>query len=196
MWPWILQDWEGSSGSFYDQPAAWTGSGGTWLVWDFFLILEGIRVLLCPWLRSIGGIRDSSYSDLSQYETRVMAQMVESTCIAGDLVQSLGWEDPLENTGKYHSSILAWRISMDSGAWQAACSPWGRKESDTTEKLNTMQRLGFVTDLIPCIRRGLAEPSVVTRSWDGRDSRTSFLSFSGGLHPQVRSTLQIHSSGT
>ena len=96
MWPWILQDWEGSSGSFYDQPAAWTGSGGTWLVWDFFLILEGIRVLLCPWLRSIGGIRDSSYSDLSQYETRVMAQMVESTCIAGDLVQSLGWEDPLE----------------------------------------------------------------------------------------------------
>ena len=44
----------------------------------FFLILEGIRVLLCPWLRSIGGIRDSSYSDLSQYETRVMAQMVKN----------------------------------------------------------------------------------------------------------------------
>ena len=40
MWPWILQDWEGSSGSFYDQPAAWTGAGGAWLVWDFFL--EGI----------------------------------------------------------------------------------------------------------------------------------------------------------
>ena len=78
MWPWILQDWEGSNGSFYDQPAAWTGAGGTWLVWDFFLILEGIRVLLCPWLRSIGGIRDSSYSDLSQYETRVMAQMVKN----------------------------------------------------------------------------------------------------------------------
>ena len=36
MWPWILQDWEGSRGSFYDQPAAWTGAGGTWLVWDFF----------------------------------------------------------------------------------------------------------------------------------------------------------------
>ena len=78
MWPWILQDWESSNGSFYDQPAAWTGAGGTWLVWDFFLILEGIRVLLCPWLRSIGGIRDSSYSDLSQYETRVMAQMVKN----------------------------------------------------------------------------------------------------------------------
>ena len=54
---------------------------------------------------------------------------------------------------------------MDRGAWRTACSPWGRKESDTTEKLNTTQRLGFVTDLIPRIRRGLAEPSVVTRSF-------------------------------
>ena len=56
---------------------------------------------------------------------------------------------------------------MDRGAWRAACSPGGQKESDTTEKLNTTQRLGFVTDLIPRIRRGLAEPRVVTRSWDG-----------------------------
>ena len=24
---------------------------------------------------------------------------------------------------------------MDGGAWQAACSPWGHKESDTTERL-------------------------------------------------------------
>ena len=34
----------------------------------------------------------------------------ESTCNAGDLVQSLGWEDPLEKGKATHSSILAWRI--------------------------------------------------------------------------------------
>ena len=32
---------------------------------------------------------------------------------------SLGWEDPLEEGMATHSSILAWRIPMDRGAWQA-----------------------------------------------------------------------------
>ena len=34
-------------------------------------------------------------------------------------VQSLGWEDPLEEGMASHFSILAWRIPMDSGAWWA-----------------------------------------------------------------------------
>ena len=34
----------------------------------------------------------------------------ESACNAGDLVRSLGWEDPLEEGMATHSSILAWRI--------------------------------------------------------------------------------------
>ena len=34
-------------------------------------------------------------------------------------VQSLGWEDPLEECMATHTSILAWRIPMDRGAWQA-----------------------------------------------------------------------------
>ena len=33
-------------------------------------------------------------------------------------VQSLGWEDPLEKRMAACSSILAWRIPMDRGAWQ------------------------------------------------------------------------------
>ena len=32
-------------------------------------------------------------------------------------VQPLGWEDPLEKETATHSSILAWRIPMDRGAW-------------------------------------------------------------------------------
>ena len=35
------------------------------------------------------------------------------------LVQSLGLQDPLEKGMETHSSILAWRIPMDKGAWQA-----------------------------------------------------------------------------
>ena len=34
-------------------------------------------------------------------------------------VRSLGREDPLEEGMATHSSILAWRIPMDRGAWQA-----------------------------------------------------------------------------
>ena len=34
-------------------------------------------------------------------------------------VQSLAWEDPLEEGMATHSSILAWRTSMDKGAWKA-----------------------------------------------------------------------------
>ena len=41
----------------------------------------------------------------------------------GTWVSSLGWEDPLEEGMSTHSSILAWRIFMDRGAW------WATKES-------------------------------------------------------------------
>ena len=34
-------------------------------------------------------------------------------------VQSLGWDDPLEEGTANHSSILAWRISMGRGVWRA-----------------------------------------------------------------------------
>ena len=34
-------------------------------------------------------------------------------------VQSLSWDDPLEEGMASHSSILAWRIPMDRGTWRA-----------------------------------------------------------------------------
>ena len=37
-------------------------------------------------------------------------------------VQSLGWENPLEEGMAIHSRILAWRIPMDRGAWWAVQS--------------------------------------------------------------------------
>ena len=38
---------------------------------------------------------------------------MQETC-----VRSLNWEDALEKEMATHSSILAWRIPMDRGAWQ------------------------------------------------------------------------------
>ena len=52
-------------------------------------------------------------------------------------VRSLGWEDPLEESMAIHASILAWRIPMDRGAWQAIVH--GIAELDMTEQLSTQK---------------------------------------------------------
>ena len=49
----------------------------------------------------------------------LVAQMVKNLpAMRETWVWSLGWEDPLEEGMAIHSSILAWRILMDRGAWQ------------------------------------------------------------------------------
>ena len=50
-------------------------------------------------------------------------------------VRSLGWGDPLEEGMATHSSILAWRIPADRGAWQAMVH--GVAESDWATKHKT-----------------------------------------------------------
>ena len=58
-----------------------------------------------------------------------MAQLVKNPpAMQETWVPPLGWEDPLEKGTATHSSILAWRIP--------GTSPWGCKESDTTEQLS------------------------------------------------------------
>ena len=56
-------------------------------------------------------------------------------------VRSLGWEDPLEEEMATHSSILAWRIPTDGGAWRATV--YGVAKSQT--RLSTAQ-LRFAAD--------------------------------------------------
>ena len=50
-------------------------------------------------------------------------------------VQSLGWEDPLEQEMATHPSTLAWKIPWTEEPGRLH-SPWGHKESDTTEQLH------------------------------------------------------------
>ena len=49
-----------------------------------------------------------------------VAQMVKNPSAVWETwVQSLDWEDPLEEGMATHSSIVAWRIPMDRRAWWA-----------------------------------------------------------------------------
>ena len=49
-----------------------------------------------------------------------MAQIVKNLpALRETWVRPLGWEDPLEEGMGTHSSVLAWRIPMDRGAWLA-----------------------------------------------------------------------------
>ena len=69
-------------------------------------------------------------------------------------VPSLHWEDPLEEGMATHSSILAWKIPMDKGAWPATVHGIG--QWNTAERLSTAQHkltlgweLGTYTSCLP-----------------------------------------------
>ena len=50
----------------------------------------------------------------------LVAHLVKNLpAIRENWVRSLDGEDPLEECMATHSSILAWKIPMDRGAWQA-----------------------------------------------------------------------------
>ena len=60
-----------------------------------------------------------------------MAQMVNYLPARQETwLQSLDWEDSLEEGITTHSSILAWRIPMDRGAWQAGVTKSQTQLSD------------------------------------------------------------------
>ena len=71
--------------------------------------------------------------------TSLVAQTVKNLPVKQKTrVQSLGWEDPLEESMATHSSILAWRIPVDREAWRATVhvdTVLGVTESEGTEQL-------------------------------------------------------------
>ena len=78
-----------------------------------------------------------------------MAQTVKNTtAIRETWARSLGWEDPLEKEMATHSYILAWRVPIDRGAWQATVP--GVTESDTIERLSTSSEPLSKDQLYPC----------------------------------------------
>ena len=69
-----------------------------------------------------------------------MTQMAENPpAMWENRVQSLGWEDPLEKGMATHSSIFAWRIPTDRGAWRATVH-------GVTKSRTQMKQLNMHTD--------------------------------------------------
>ena len=65
-------------------------------------------------------IRLSLSLDNISFRASLVAQTVKNLpAMQETRLLSLGQEDPLEKGMATHSSILAWRNPMDSGAWQA-----------------------------------------------------------------------------
>ena len=62
-------------------------------------------------------------------------------------VQSLRWEDPLEEGTATHSSILAWRIP-DRGAWRATAHRVTKSQTQLIYEARTHAHLStFLNDL-------------------------------------------------
>ena len=106
------------------------------LVWER-ICLQYRRPHWIPGLKRFPGERIGYPLQYSCFPCVVVQTIKNSLSVQENLVRSLGWEDPLEEGMATHHSILAWRIPMDGGVWQATYSPWGRKECDTTERLIT-----------------------------------------------------------
>ena len=69
-------------------------------------------------------------------------------------VQSLGWEDPLEEDTATHSNIVVWRIPMDRGAWQATVHGVTRVGHDRAIKHSTAHAAYLNTNMaLKCILR-------------------------------------------
>ena len=72
---------------------------------------------------------------LRALRTSLVAQTVKHLSTMWETwVRSLGWEDPLEKEMAIHSSAIAWKIHGQRSL--IGYSPWGRKESDTTERIH------------------------------------------------------------
>ena len=65
-------------------------------------------------------------------QTSLVAQMVKR--LSTMRVQSLGWENPLEKEMAIHGKILPGKSHGQRSL--VDYSPWGHKESDTTERLH------------------------------------------------------------
>ena len=64
-------------------------------------------------------------------------------------VQSLGWEDPLEESTATHSNTFAWKIPMDRGAWRATVhgviKRWTRLSNEAAAAVWTLNLTHFIT---------------------------------------------------
>ena len=123
----------------------------------------------------------------------MVAQMVKNLpAMQETCVRSLSWEDPLEKEMATHSSILPWEFYGQRSL--AGYSPWGHKESDTTERLSVTHSGLFrlTMSLIPStdgpnrIKKVKEELSLFLR-WEVNLFQLSDIRFPGSLTFRLQS---------
>ena len=114
------------------------------------IVMFFVEEIWCKWLQAFqvvlvvknlpantGDLRDATRASF-------VAQLVKNQpAMRETWVRSLGWEDPLEEGMATHSSVLAWRSAHGQRSL-AGYSPWGHKESDTTEQLHFHFLLSYI----------------------------------------------------
>ena len=58
-------------------------------------------------------------------------------------VQSLGWEDPLEEGMATHASILVWRIPIDREAWWATVCRVAQSQTQLSDQAQPSTNTSF-----------------------------------------------------
>ena len=65
-------------------------------------------------------LSETKHNTRTTLRASLVAQLVKNLpAMQETWVRSLGWEDSLKEGVATHSTILAWRIPMDGGAWRA-----------------------------------------------------------------------------
>ena len=73
---------------------------------------------------------------------RSLAQSVKNPpAMQETWVQFLGWEDPLEEGMAIRSSILAWRIPTDRGAWRATVHGVTKRRTQLSDSAQHTQHM-------------------------------------------------------
>ena len=66
-------------------------------------------------------------------------------------VQSLVWEDPLDEGMATHSSILDWRIPMNRGAWQSTVHGVTKSQTSTSISIASLNMEDIITHCQPVV---------------------------------------------
>ena len=129
--------------SFKDHPR--TGIPRVMAFWDFpkdmgqaALVVKNplanagdMRLGFSSWVRKTTGSHRvrHNWSDWACKNTGVAQLVKNPPAMRKTWVRSLDWEDPLEEGMATHSSVLAWRIPVDRGAWRAAVCGVGKNRT-------------------------------------------------------------------